>query len=149
MMNDPKSRTTAAAFCAYLDELGRDSGAALARIDTLYDEDVVFTDPIRTLRGRAAFKAMNARFMQQMREIRFDVSDVAEDGDNTFVVSRMTVRPRFAGIGPRMTFDAVTHLKTRGGLVVVHHDYFDIVSGATSGASALRTAYQSLLRKVT
>jgi limonene-1,2-epoxide hydrolase len=135
----------ASAFCSYLDAFGSDPEDALARIDVLYDDDLVFTDPIQTLRGRRDFKEMNEKFVRAMRSIRFEVEDVVEQGPRIVVSSRLTVRPR---LGVDMTFDSISRLEVGGERITFQRDYFDVLGGALSGAPALLRAYRGLVRRL-
>jgi len=57
-------------------EFGRDGERALTLLAELYDRDVLFRDPLQTLRGRDAFLTMNRRVLGRARRLSFDVKDV-------------------------------------------------------------------------
>ena len=97
----------------------------ISRLDPYYAADVVFTDPLQTVRGRSAFMAMNRRLISRARSIRFDVVDRAQDGDQLFVTWVMVMRPKLPA--PTLRIEGVTHCILRDGLVAVHRDYWDLL----------------------
>jgi ketosteroid isomerase-like protein len=119
----------------------REGDAAIARLAKLYDEDVVFRDPLQTLRGRAAFVAMNRRILARARRCSFEVANVAAAKGSIFLAWTMLYEPRR---GPTIVFEGATHARTRGGLIVEQRDYWDLLSSVAQSLPVVRDVYASL-----
>jgi limonene-1,2-epoxide hydrolase len=120
--------------------------AAVDRVAPYYAEDVVFTDPIQTLRGRDAFVAMNKRLIRRVKEIRFDIHALSADADNVFLVWTMHVAPK---AGARvMHIDGVTHCTVRDGRIVTHRDYWDLVGSIVGAIPVAGSVYRALVAKL-
>jgi ketosteroid isomerase-like protein len=109
-----------------------------------YAEDVVFTDPIQTVRGRTAFLAMNRRLVRRARSIRFDARSIAQRGDDIFITWTMTMTPR--PIGPTLVIDGVTHVTLRDGLVWRHTDYWDLLGSMMDAVPFAGSVYRAVVR---
>ena len=119
------------------------TNAALA---PYYAEDVVFTDPIQTVRGRAAFLAMNSRLIRRARRIRFVAHTAAQQGDEVFITWTMTMEPRLPA--PTLTIEGVTHVTLRDGLVWRHTDYWDLAGSAMGAIPLVGSLYRAVVRLV-
>lgn len=109
-----------------------------------YAEDVVFTDPIQTVRGRDAFLAMNRRLIRRARSIRFDARHVAQRGDEVFITWTMTMEPRLPA--PTLVVEGVTHVTLRDGLVWRHTDYWDLLGSVMGSVPLVGAAYRAVVR---
>ncbi len=119
----------------------REGEGAIARLARIYDRDVVFDDPLQTLRGREAFLAMNRRILRRARRLSFDVSDVASGGGAIFLAWKMLYQPR---VGPTLTFVGATRARTRAGLIVEQRDYWDLLSSVAQSLPLVGRIYASL-----
>lgn len=119
----------------------RDGDAAIARLAELYDDDVVFRDPLQTLRGRSAFVAMNRRILARARRCSFEVASVAATSGSVFLAWTMLYEPRR---GPTIVFEGATHARTRAGLIVEQRDYWDLLSSLAASIPVVRNVYASL-----
>jgi len=119
------------------------TNAALA---PYYAEDVVFTDPIQTVRGRGPFLAMNSRLIRRARRIRFEARAVAQQGDEVFITWTMTMEPRLPA--PTLTIEGVTHATLRDGLVWRHTDYWDLAGSVMGGVPLVGSLYRAAVRMV-
>jgi limonene-1,2-epoxide hydrolase len=115
--------------------------ATLERLVPRYTDDVVFIDPIQTVRGRDAFVAMNRRLMARARELRFDVRDMAHEGDQIFLTWVMTMTPK--PFGPTLRIEGVTHCTLRDGKVAVHRDYWDLLGSVMETVPLAGTVYKA------
>lgn len=116
------------------------------RLGPYYAEDVVFTDPIQTVRGRDQFFAMNLRLIGRARSIRFDVRHLAQRGDEIMAVWTMTMSPK--PFGPTVTIDGVTHVTLRDGLVWRHTDYWDLLGSVMSAIPLVGAVYRAIVRQL-
>jgi len=119
----------------------RDGDGTLARLAELYHRDVVFRDPLQTLRGRDAFLAMNRRIMRRARRLSFDVKDAVGSQGSAFLTWAMRYEPRR---GPTITFEGSTHARVRDGLVTEQRDYWDLLSSLAESLPVLHVVYAKL-----
>ena len=124
---------------AALEAIGHHGEDALPELEPLYHDDVVFSDPIQTVRGRDRFMAMNRRLVRRSRELRFDVRNAGETADSVFLFWTMTLAPR---VGPRLVVDGASELRLRDGLVAEHRDYWDLLGTAAGAIPGLRSVYR-------
>ena len=118
-----------------------DGCAALAQLATLYDRDVVFRDPLQTLRGRDAFLAMNRRILTRARRLSFHVHDALGKNGSVFLAWTMDYEPR---TGPTIAFEGASHARVRAGLIVEQRDYWDLLSSVAASVPLLRRVYARL-----
>lgn len=120
--------------------------AAIDRVAPYYTEDVVFIDPIQTVRGRDAFLEMNKRLIARSKEIRFDVHEVTLAGDHLFAT--WTMHLRMKGPAPAMRVEGVTHCVLREGRVARHRDYWDLLGSTMASIPLAGVAYKALVAKL-
>ena len=118
-----------------------DGDDAIARLAELYDPDVVFRDPLQTLRGRDAFIAMNRRILTRAKRLSFEVSSVAAGDGSVFLAWTMLYEPK---LGPTISFEGATHARTRDGLIIEHRDYWDLLSSLAASVPILRRVYAAM-----
>jgi ketosteroid isomerase-like protein len=123
----------------------RDGDRAVARLAELYAVDVVFRDPLQTLRGREAFLALNRRVMARARHLSFDVEAVLGGGDSLLLAWTMTYALRG---GRSLLFEGATHARVRGGLIVEQRDYWDLLSSLAQSVPGVRHVYSALARRL-
>jgi len=123
-MNDHDAPLTAARL-RELFTSGPFDDATVDRLVPWYADDVVFTDPIQTVRGRDAFVEMNRRLIRRAREIRFEARAMAQEGDEVFITWTMVMRAKLPS--PPLRIDGVTHCTLRDGRVATHRDYWDLL----------------------
>ncbi|AUX45938.1 uncharacterized protein SOCE26_074400 [Sorangium cellulosum] len=132
-------------WCKRLTHMYAEGASALPDFLALYDEAVHFQDPLQTIDGLEAYGEMNRRSLEKARLIQVEVGDrIARDGV-LFVAWTMRFSPR---LGPTMSFSGVSHLRARGGKIVAHRDYFDVVSGAVSAVPGLSGVYHFFTSKL-
>lgn len=117
--------------------------AALARLSDLYDDGVVFQDPLQRLEGRDAFMEMNRRIARRARRMAFELEDAVAVDDRIFLTWRMVYAPK---VGPTMRFDGATHLRLSDGRVVHHRDYWDLIGDVTAAIPGVGRAWRAIAR---
>jgi hypothetical protein len=118
---------------------------ALAHLRTLYADDIVFQDPIQTVRGIAAFMEMNEKLMSKLRSLEWTINAVS--GDDTTGIIEWTMHAK-SKLGPSLAVDGLTRAQFRAGLVVDHRDYWDLsemIASAVPGGTFVRSAVRRLL----
>ncbi len=119
---------------------------ALGALAPYYADDVVFTDPIQTVRGRDAFLDMNRRLLRRAKELRFDVQAEAQSGDEIFLTWIMYMTPR--GLGPELRIAGVTHCTLRDGQVAVQRDYWDLLGSFMEMIPLAGAVYKAAVRLI-
>ncbi len=120
--------------------------ASLDAIAPYYDDEVVFTDPIQTVRGREGFLAMNRRLLRRVRSVSFEVREVAQNGDALFAVWTMRFEPR--PMGPPIVVEGVTHATLRDGRVWRHTDYWDLLGSMMDTVPLAGAVYRKLVARL-
>jgi len=98
----------------------------LDRLNTLYTEDVQFTDPLHQIRGINNLQRYFAELYANVRQLHFDFYGFDEVGPGKGYL-RWTMsysHPRLAK-GRTIRVDGCSHLMWRGDKVYQHRDYFD------------------------
>ncbi|SDK47060.1 nuclear transport factor 2 family protein [Billgrantia gudaonensis] len=114
------------AFCAFFNKLDKTYTNNLYKI---YTEDVVFSDPLHHIEGRAALQRYFDTLYANVKTCRFAFHDRLHQGREACVTWTMHLEhPRLAGGQPfsvsgcsRLTFAADDTQR-----VCRHHDYFDV-----------------------
>jgi ketosteroid isomerase-like protein len=125
--------------------LGRDMEQANALLADLYAEDVFFQDPLQIVRGLPAFLEMNRRLASKTREIEVELAEAARAGESIFLVWNMRVVPR---VGPRVSFEGVSHLRLRDGRVVYHRDYWDLLGSVMESVPLAGPLYRAAVKRL-
>ncbi len=114
----------------------------LAELEALYHPEVVFSDPIQTIRGRDAFTAMNRKLVARARSCRFQVTSWATRGEQIFLAWTLDYAPRR---GPALAFDGTSLLDLRDGLVIRHRDYWDLAGSMLDAVPGVGSLYRRLV----
>lgn len=131
--------------CEAFSRLAPGDVKAVEELMNLYDEGVVFADPLQRLEGRAALVAMNLRLVRRARELRVRVGDRLVAGDQAFLTWEMDYRYR---LGPAITVSGVSHLRLRDAKIVEHRDYWDALSSVAGAVPGARRIYKALAARV-
>jgi hypothetical protein len=144
--NNPSQRPLDADLLRELFTSGPFDESVNTALAPYYAEDVVFSDPIQTVRGREAFLAMNRRLIRRARSIRFVARHVAQQGDEIFITWTMTFKPRLPA--PALVIEGVTHVTLRGGRVWRHTDYWDLLGSVMGSLPLLGTVYRAIVQRL-
>lgn len=130
-----------------LEGINEPDAEAARRAAEIYDEEVVFSDPVQTCHGKAAVLDMTRRYRQRARELRFEIDreSVVESGDHLY----FTWTGTFAGkVGPRVRVEGATRIVLRDGRILQHRDYFDVLGGVLGSMPGVAAAYRRLVHLV-
>lgn len=130
-------------LASFLPRLVPNSPAVCDELRELYDDAVVFRDPIQEVHGLAEFLAVNRRLLARLRSLEWQVH--AAIGDDTYAVLEWTMRgtPKK---GPALAVDGVTRVRARAGRIVDHRDYWDLSEMLASSVSFGERIRRTLLR---
>lgn len=110
-------------------------------LGALYDEEVVFRDPLQRLEGREAFVEMNRRFVRHSRVLKIALHQSVASGNDLFLTWTMDyARKR----GPTVSLEGVTHLRLKNSRIAYHRDYWDLLSTVLAIIPGLGRVYRSL-----
>ncbi len=120
--------------------------AVLPNLLALYDEAMVFRDPIQELRGKPAFEHMNRSLAARSRAFHFELLDRAGDDARAFLRWRMVMQPK---LGRTMEVEGTSFLRANdAGLVVEHVDYWDLPSFFASAVPGGERMLRALLKPI-
>lgn len=119
--------------------------AAVDRVAPFYADDVVFIDPLQTVRGREDFLAMNKRLLRRAREVRFEVGTVTAEGDHIFAT--WTMHLTMKAPAPAMRVEGITHCTLRDGRVTLHRDYWDLLGSTMDAIPLAGRVYRAIVAK--
>lgn len=96
-------------------------------LDELYDEKMVFQDPLDRTEGLHEFKIYMEAMYQYVTDIKWTYHDETIDGDTHVLVWTMTLTTKGLNKGEPFTIDGVSHLKFgESNKIIYHRDYFDM-----------------------
>lgn len=97
----------------------------LVELDKLYAEDVIFRDPVNTLRGLPALQDYLAATIAQLTECRFEYLDQLVSDNSAYLKWVMHFRhPRLAS-GERVSVRGMTQLQFND-RIYFHEDSYDV-----------------------
>lgn len=132
------AESIAARVSSWLRQVSKENvEATLPELLEVYDDEVVFRDPMQEVHGREAFREMNLSLAARARALSFDVRETATTGDAAFIRWTMRFVPR---LGPELHVDGVSFLRVPAGRVVEHVDYWDfanLIASALPGGEGL------------
>lgn len=98
----------------------------VCQLNQLYDENVVFIDPVAKHTGLAALQDYFDRLLKHTDSCRFDIKCVSDTQPRVFVSWQMLfIHPRLNS-GKQVTVNGVTELEFKLDKVVFHRDYYDL-----------------------
>jgi limonene-1,2-epoxide hydrolase len=119
---------------------------ALPELASIYSDDVVFSDPIQTVRGRDEVLEMNRRLLDRARELRFEVHTAAETADTILLTWTITFVPKRRLPVKPLVIDGASELKLENGLVAGHYDYWDLLGAVMDAFPGLGALYRRVVR---
>lgn len=109
----------------FLEAFNRLDTDNLHRLEAMYTDDVVFTDPFHTVVGRDALRDYLGSLYKRLEACEFTYESVITQGDASNVTWVMRYRHPRINAGREITVHGCSHLKLRDSRVCMHRDYFD------------------------
>lgn len=94
------------------------------KLGGVYDDQVVFIDPLHRIDGRAALETYMDRMSRGLRWARFEFGTITISGEHATI--EWVMRFAMKALPGEHALEGVTLLDVRDGLVVRHRDYFDV-----------------------
>lgn len=96
---------------------------------SIYSEDVIFIDPIKSHRGLESVKVYFANLLAQSKSCRFDIANVVKtepsDADITHMVN-WTMYLTLTKSESVIVLNGTSQLTVRDDLITYHRDYYDL-----------------------
>jgi len=112
----------------------------------VYAPDVRFQDPMQITTDREALLRSLRHLVERPREISFSIHEVSGNDEEFFLTWTMVFAPK---LGPRTEVDGVSHLRSRGGLITYHRDYWDLANLFASAVPGGERMLRAVLRPLT
>jgi len=101
------------------------NGESIARLNSLYSEEITFTDPFHAVYGLDSLKAYFHHVIKGVDYCRFSFSEWAGEGEGLFISWQMRFRHPKLAKGCELVVPGVSHLKLRSEKVFSQVDYYD------------------------
>jgi ketosteroid isomerase-like protein len=95
-------------------------------VDQFYHEDLEFFDPIEKIKGREEMKKYYGNMYKNVKEIRFDFSEMVSQGDTVVGVWVMTLKTDSLNDGKPFSVEGNSLIRFKDGKAIYHRDYFDM-----------------------
>ena len=131
-------------FCLYYKEFNQDS---IAGLDSIYDRNAVFEDPIGKVEGLNDLKRHFSKMMSNVSYCRFEITDVVANDGQAFITWTMSfAHPKLNG-RKEITVTGVSEIKFDE-RITYHRDYFDVGSMFYEQVPILKTIIQALKKRL-
>ena len=131
-------------FCLYYKEFNQDS---IAGLDSIYDQNAVFEDPIGKVEGLNDLKRHFSKMMSNVSYCRFAITDVVANDSQAFITWTMSfAHPKLNG-HKEITVTGVSEIKFDE-RIMYHRDYFDVGSMFYEQVPILKTIIQALKKRL-
>ncbi len=114
------------ALSRFRDLFNQMASGNIGNLSEVYSNDVIFTDPFRTVRGLEALEQYLRASYNNVIECRFEFADSVVTDNSACLTWRMMLRHKRIRGGAQIHVDGASHLCFRNGKVFYHRDYFDI-----------------------
>ncbi len=95
-------------------------------VDQFYHEEIEFSDPVEKIKGREGIKKYYNNMYQNVKEIKFDFSEMVSQGDTVVGVWVMTLKTDSLNDGKPFQVDGNSVIRFKDGKAIYHRDYFDM-----------------------
>ncbi len=109
-----------------------------------YADEVIFQDTIQKVIGKPAFIAMCERLTERCKELKMNITAIAEGDRTIFLAWEMTMIFRNT---PSTTLYGSTRLKLNDeGLIIHQRDYYDLWGDIFANVPGMKRLYPRLMR---
>jgi len=121
-----------------------DPEAGIDALGELYDDHVMFRDPIQTLHGRDAVLEMNRRLVARTRGLRFEVEEAIGSPSAVHMAWTLEMTP---AVGPTLRIDGMTRFRIENGKIVEHFDYWDLLGAVMDTVPLAGSVYRMIMAR--
>lgn len=104
------------------DDLNEES---IAKLDTLYCDEVTFVDPIHHVQGIANLKTYFRNTIKGIDYCHFAFAERARQGDDVFVTWQMRLKHPKLSQGREIIVPGTSHLQLKNNKILAQTDYYD------------------------
>jgi limonene-1,2-epoxide hydrolase len=122
-----------------------DPEGGIDALGELYDDHVMFRDPIQTVHGRDAVLAMNRKLVARARELRFEVEEAIASPTAVHIAWVMHLAP---AVGPTLRIEGMTRLRIEQGKIVEHFDYWDLLGAVMDTLPLAGSVYRMAVARL-
>lgn len=98
---------------------------AINRFSEIYDDDLVFEDPVHCIHGLAAYQDYCRKLGSRCREIRFDCHSVIHGNNEACITWTLHFRHPGLSLGKKISVEGCTLLRYEE-RITHHRDYLDL-----------------------
>lgn len=98
----------------------------LQLIDVIYDQDVVFIDPMHKVEGLNALNQYFGDLYTNLTECSFVIEHIVQQEYEASLYWTMTYKHPKLNNGIEVSVEGHSHIKARGDKVIFHRDYLDL-----------------------
>lgn len=102
------------------------SKESLQLLDTIYHENVTFTDPLHTVEGFDDLYQYFQNLYQNLTSCKFVIDEVIWQDSQASLFWTMTYQHPKLNKGKVVTVIGTSHIKGEGGKVIYHRDFLDL-----------------------
>jgi hypothetical protein len=102
------------------------SKESLKLLDTIYHENVTFTDPLHTVEGFDDLYQYFQNLYQNLTSCKFVIDEVIWQDSQASLFWTMTYQHPKLNKGKMVTVVGTSHIKGEGGKVIYHRDFLDL-----------------------
>jgi ketosteroid isomerase-like protein len=95
-------------------------------VDQFYHEEIEFSDPVEKIKGRDGIKKYYSNMYQNVKDIKFDFSEMVSQGDTVVGVWVMTLKTDSLNDGEPFQVEGNSVIRFKDGKAIYHRDYFDM-----------------------
>jgi hypothetical protein len=95
-------------------------------INSIYDPEIHFVDPMHELHGRSKLLNYFEGLYQNLNYCRFTIDNVIQQNEQAAIYWEMTYQHKTLNKGKMVTVRGSSHLKSKNGKVIYHRDYLDL-----------------------
>ena len=110
-------------FIATYQRLSTDN---LALLETIYDQDIHFVDPIHELRGFELLSTYFSGLYENLSQCDFEVNHFIQQGNEASLFWKMTYQHTKLNKGQPVIVFGTSHIKAKNGKVIYHRDFLDL-----------------------
>jgi len=98
----------------------------LALLNTIYDTEIVFIDPIHEISGLKSLRIYFEGLYQHLTRCDFVIEDYLQQGADASLFWKMTYQHPKLNKGKDVIVYGTSHIKSKDGKVVYHRDFLDL-----------------------
>jgi limonene-1,2-epoxide hydrolase len=120
-------------------------GAGLDDFFRLYHDDVYFEDPMQRAHGKEAFTRAMRRMYRNLRDVEIQFQTFSGSDTQAHATWTMRFRPK---LGPTIVVEGASLFQLRDGLILVHRDYWDLLSSLMETSPLTALVYRAITRRL-